>query len=53
MKLKQTNKIDLPLKIRQLILNKERVIEITKACTVAFMKLRNSLDVRCREECIN
>ena len=28
------------------------MIEITKACTVAFMKARNSLVVRCREKCI-
>ena len=31
------------------MLNKAHVIEITKARTVAFMKLRNSLVVRCRE----
>ena len=29
------------------------MIEITKACTVAFMKARNSLVVRCREKYVN
>ena len=29
------------------------MIEITKACTVAFMKARNSLVVRCREKHVN
>ena len=29
------------------------MIEITKACTVAFMKTRNSLIVRCREKHVN
>ena len=29
------------------------MIEITKACTVAFMKTRNSLIVRCREKNVN
>ena len=32
------------------MLNKAHVIEIAKACTVAFMKARNSVDVRCREK---
>ena len=50
MKFKQTNQICSPLKLtNQSKLNKEYVIEITKARTVAFMKSRNSLDVRCRE----
>ena len=30
-------------------MNKAHVIEITKACSVDFMKARNSLFVRCRE----
>ena len=30
-----------------------QVIEITKACTVAFMKAKNSLVVRCREKHVN
>ena len=29
------------------------MIEITKACTVAFMKTRNSFIVRCREKHVN
>ena len=29
------------------------MIEITKACTVVFMKARNSLVVQCREEKVN
>ena len=29
------------------------MIEITKACTVAFMKARNSLVVQCREKHVN
>ena len=29
------------------------MIEITKACTAAFMKARNSLVVGCREKCVN
>ena len=47
MKFKQTNHICPPLKLT--MFNKARVIEITKARTVAFMKSRNSLVVRCRE----
>ena len=40
-----------PLHISQSItLNKAHVIKITKGCTVAFMKARNSLIVRCREK---
>ena len=35
------------------MLNKAHVIEITKACTVAFMKARNSLIARCREKHVN
>ena len=31
-------------------MNKAHVIEITKACTVAFMKARNSLVVHCRKK---
>ena len=34
----------------QSTLNKAHVIEITKACTVTFMKARNSLIVQCGEE---
>ena len=37
----------------QSTLNEAHVLEITKACTVAFMKARNSLVVWCREECVN
>ena len=33
----------------QSTLNKAHLIEITKACAVAFMKVRNSLAVRCRK----
>ena len=53
MKFKQTNRIFSPLKISQATLNKAYVIEITKSCTVAFMKARNSLVVRCRKERVN
>ena len=35
------------------MLNGVHVIEITKTCTVAFMKARNSLVVRCREKRAN
>ena len=31
-------------------MNKAHVIKITKPCTVAFMKARNCLVVRCREK---
>ena len=49
MKFKQTNQICSPLKLTtQSTLNKAHDIEITKACTVAFMKSRNSLVVWCR-----
>ena len=34
----------------QLTLNGGHVIEITKACTVTFMKARNCLVFRCREQ---
>ena len=37
----------------QSTLNEAHVIEITKACTVVFMKSRNSLVVRFREKCDN
>ena len=51
MKFKQTNKIAHLQKLaNQSTLNKAHVIEITKACTVAFMKARNYLVVRCREK---
>ena len=53
MKFKQTNQICSTLKISQSTLNKAYLIEIAKACTVAFMKARNSLVVRCREEHVN
>ena len=32
------------------MLNEANVIEIAKACTVTFVKARNSLVVRCREK---
>ena len=35
--------------VNQSTLNKAHVIEINKVCTVAFMKVRNFLVVRCRE----
>ena len=41
------------MKISQLSFNKVRVIEITKTCTVAFIKARNSSVFRCREERVN
>ena len=44
MKFKQTN---------QSTLNKAHVIEITKACKVAFMEARDSFVVRYREERVN
>ena len=31
-------------------MNKAHVVEVTKACTVAFMKGRNYLVIRCREK---
>ena len=34
-------------------MNKAHVIEITKACTVALMKARNSLVVHCRKKHVN
>ena len=44
----------LTLKISQSIkLNGAHVIEITKACAVAFMRARNSLVVRCKEKRAN
>ena len=47
---KETNQIYSPLKISQSIkLNKAHVIEITKACAVAFMKARNSMVFSIRE----
>ena len=40
-----------PLNIaNQSTLNEAHVIEITIACTAAFMKVRNSLVVQCREK---
>ena len=42
-KFKETNQIFPPLKISQSITLKAHVIEITKACIVAFMKARNSV----------
>ena len=42
-KFKQTNQICSHLKINQSTLNEAHVIEITKACTVTFMKARNPL----------
>ena len=54
MKFKQTNQIVHPQKsANQSMLNKAHVIEITKACAVAFMKARNSLVVRCRKKHVN
>ena len=53
MKFKQTNQICSLLKVSQSTLNNAYVTEITMACTVAFMKARNSLVVRCREEDVN
>ena len=54
MKFKQTNQIAHLQKLaNQSRLNKAHVIEITKACTVAFMKARNCLVVRCREKHVN
>ena len=51
MKFKQTNQIAHLSKLaNQLTLNKAHLIEITKSCTVAFMKAKNSLVVQCREE---
>ena len=38
------------LNISQSMLNKAHVIEITKVCTVALMKTRNTLVVRCRQK---
>ena len=50
-KFEETNQICAPLKLaNQSTLNKARVIEITKTCIVAFMKVRNSLVVWCREK---
>ena len=53
MNVKENNQICSPLKTSQsvnvLMLNKAHVIEITKACSVLFMKARSSLTVRCRE----
>ena len=53
MKFKQANQICSTLKINQSTLNKAYMIEKTNACIVAFMKARNFLFVRCREERIN
>ena len=53
-KFKQTNQIPhLSTLANQSTLNKGHEIEITKACTVAFMKARNSLVVQCREKHVN
>ena len=53
MKFKQTNQICSTLKINQSTLNKAYMIEKANAYIVAFMKARNFLFVRCREERIN
>ena len=53
MKFKQTDQICLHLIISQSPLNKAHVIEITKGCTVAFMKASYSLVVQFREEPVN
>ena len=54
MKLKQTNQIlHLQTLANQSTLNKTHVIEITKACAVAFMRARNSLVVQCRQKHAN
>ena len=39
--------------VNQSTLIKAHVVEITKACTVASMKARNSLVLRCKEKYIN
>ena len=50
MKFKETNQICSPLTLaNQSTLNKAHVVEITKACIVAFMKARNYSVVSCRE----
>ena len=41
------------MKINQSTLNKAYMIETTKACTVAFMKARNSVVVRYRDHRVN
>ena len=48
----QTNSSSLKIS-QSTTLNKAHVIEITKACTVTFMKTRNSLVVRCRKKHVN
>ena len=54
MKFKQTNQIAHLQKLaNQSTLNKAHMIERTKACTVAFMKARNSLVVPCKEKHVN
>ena len=35
------------------MLNEAHVIEMTKACTVTFMKARNNLAFRCREKSVS
>ena len=51
---KQTNQIHhLSTLANQSTLNKAHVIELTKACTVTFMKARNSLVVWCGEKRVN
>ena len=52
-KVKQVNQICSPSEISESALNKAYVIEITKACTVAYMNARNSLVVWYREEYVN
>ena len=51
---KQTNQIHhFQTLANQSTLNKAHVIEITKACTVTFMKARNSFVNRCGEKHVN
>ena len=50
-KLKQTNQIAHVKKLaNQSLLNKAHVIEITKACTVAFIKARNFISCSMKRE---
>ena len=54
MKFKQTNQIHHLLTLaNQSMLNKVRVIEITKLSTVAFMKAKNSLVAQYRGKYVN
>ena len=53
-KFKQTNQIPQLLTLaNRSTLNKTHVIEIKKACTVVFMKARNSLVVQYRKKHVN